>query len=184
MRTLRHHLTPQVAHEIVSFIRAGGYPQVAAEAAGIPGDVFERWLERGRRRHARGTYRTFAGQVRQAAAVARLGAEVEALKKDPRFWLRHGPGRETEARRGWTGPVRPTALPGPAGGMPAGEECVRLVTTILDALGPFPEAHDAILRAIDAPEPAPGRGRRPRPARGSADGQGGDGVNGRSPEAV
>ena len=37
--------TPVLADTIVSYIRAGAYPQVAAEAAGLPRADFRRWLE-------------------------------------------------------------------------------------------------------------------------------------------
>ena len=45
----RYRLTPALQEKIVAYIRAGGFPHVAAEAAGLPRRVFERWLERGQR---------------------------------------------------------------------------------------------------------------------------------------
>lgn len=81
---------------ILAGIRAGGYPQVAAEAWGVPAELFRRWMRRGR----------FKDEVRQAAAQARLRAEIETRDKDARFWLRHGPGKERPDAPGWSAPPR------------------------------------------------------------------------------
>ena len=104
----RVRLTPEVSAQIVAGIRAGGYPHVAAEAWGVPKDVFDDWLERGNRKNAWEPYRSFARDVRQAFAQARLSAEMAGFKKDPKLWLVHGPGRESEQRPGWSVSVKPT----------------------------------------------------------------------------
>src|SRR5688500_16408139 len=91
----RHRLTPAIEQAIVSYVRAGGFPHVAAEAAGVPAEVYEDWMRRGESPRAPANYRAFAESVRQAAAHARLSAEVEALKEKPLDWLRGGPGRQT-----------------------------------------------------------------------------------------
>src|SRR5436305_15272972 len=83
-----------LADRILSYIRSGGYPLVAAEAAGVPREVFLRWIERGMRQRAREPYRSFARGVRQAAAHGRLVAELAVYGKDPKYWLAHGPGKE------------------------------------------------------------------------------------------
>lgn len=41
-------LTPELAYEIVSYINAGNYPQIAAEACGVGKSTYYRWLEKGR----------------------------------------------------------------------------------------------------------------------------------------
>ena len=66
MARTRHLLTPAVEQAILSFIRAGGFPVVAAEAAGVPRAVFERWLARGEAPRGPAKYRAFAEAVRQA----------------------------------------------------------------------------------------------------------------------
>lgn len=99
-------LTPQVEHTILSFIRAGGFPHVAAEAAGIPRRVFEGWLDEGERPDAQGPMQEFARAVRQAEAQARLSAEVSLFTERPLDWLKCGPGRPTPDRPGWTAPAR------------------------------------------------------------------------------
>src|SRR5262249_33979079 len=83
------------AEALLGSIRSGAYPQVAAEAAGVHRKVFLAWLGRGERPKAREPYRSFAAEVRQAAAMSRVKAETDLREKDPRFWLKHGPGRET-----------------------------------------------------------------------------------------
>src|SRR4051794_32607508 len=102
-------LTPGLQSLIVQFIRAGGYDWVAAEAAGVPQRLFERWLRLGERTRRR-PYQAFYHEVFKAPAEARLTAELGALKQDPRFWLRHGPGREQPDRPGWTNAARPGLL--------------------------------------------------------------------------
>jgi hypothetical protein len=102
MAGARYRLTAALQKEIVAFIRAGGYPHVAAEAAGLPREVFARWMERGRRRGAPAIYRAFARAVREAEAQARLDAEVNVRKAKPLDWLKAGPGKENAERPGWT----------------------------------------------------------------------------------
>src|SRR2546421_628308 len=96
--------TPELQQRICAFIRAGGFPRVAAEAAGVPAGVFERWLRRGKRRRAPDCYRAFAEAVAQARAQARLAAELQVFEKrplDPPYhrtpspgpWSRTSPGR-------------------------------------------------------------------------------------------
>src|SRR5580698_9687677 len=103
-------LTPQLSKDIASSIRAGGYPHVAGEAWGVPKDVFDDWLKRGNQKNAWEPYRTFAIEVRQAFAQARLRAEAASYEKDPKLWLVHGPGRETEEQPGWSVPVKRTDI--------------------------------------------------------------------------
>jgi hypothetical protein len=102
-------LTPDVEARILGYIRAGGFAHVAAEAAGVPRETFADWLDRGSRTGAREPYRSFARQVREALAQARLRAEIAVMDKTPLHWLRYGPGRETAEAAGWTGTVRPAS---------------------------------------------------------------------------
>jgi hypothetical protein len=155
----RHELTPQTQQAIVAYIRAGGFAYVAAEAAGVPRAVFERWLRRGDGRRAPAKYRAFRAAVRQAEAQARLGAEVAILSARPLDWLRSGPGRATTDSPGWTASVRPLPLArasaDPAALQP--EEQV-LVSTLLHLLEPYPEARAAVAAALaEAAPPAPPR---------------------------
>lgn len=140
---------PQKADTILSHIRAGAYPQVAAETAGLHRKVFLDWLARGERRKARQPYRRFAESVRQAAATARVQAETDLKEKDPRFWLKHGPGRETPDYPGWAGEVKPADLIDPHA-LPAvdGPEWNRLCYRMLQALDPFPEARLALAEVL------------------------------------
>src|SRR5215207_9715872 len=100
-------LTAAVEKAIVAYVRAGGLPEVAAEAAGVPRATFQRWMNQGESPGGKPRYRAFAQAVRQAEAQARLGAEVSARSDKPLDWLRCGPGRETEEQRGWTSNARP-----------------------------------------------------------------------------
>src|ERR1700678_4070987 len=99
-------LTPELEAKIVASIRAGGYPVVAAQAWGVSKELFERWLARGRRKNAREPYRRFARNVDQALGQARLRAEMDAYKDDPKSWLKHGPGKELPGQPGWSALVK------------------------------------------------------------------------------
>src|SRR5262245_35499216 len=99
----RHWITPKATQEICAFIRAGAYPHVAAEAAGVPKEEFDLWMHKGTtQKRGRSDFRAFAEQVRKAMAQARLRAEMKVLEEDPLAWLRSGPGKEQGDRPGWT----------------------------------------------------------------------------------
>lgn len=134
-------LTPQVQHQICSAIRSGGFAHVAAASAGVAPRLFKRWFKRGLRRAAAEPYRSFAAEVRQAIAQARLAAEIAAFKKEPKAWLEHGPGKETPNSPGWTGVVPAcTGQEETRRDVFAQPELVRLFHELLDALADFPEA--------------------------------------------
>jgi hypothetical protein len=154
MARRRQPLTPQVQERICSFIRAGGFAHVAAEAAGVPRAVFDDWLERGQPhpgRRAPKLYRDFCRAVRQAQAEARLAAELKLLEKNPLQWLKCGPGRETATAAGWTAPVKPLF----AGAERAVNalllpEVQEVLAAMLEALAPFPEARAALAPFVAA----------------------------------
>src|SRR5437016_2769790 len=98
-------LTPATEDSILAGIRSGGFPHVAAAAFGIPHSVFKKWLRRAAKAK-NSEYAMFARKVEQAQATARLNAEIQTHHKDPRLWLRSGPGRETPTAAGWTTFVR------------------------------------------------------------------------------
>lgn len=152
MSSTQPKLTPAIQQAIVAYVRAGGFPHVAAEAAGVPADVFERWLQLGERPRAAAKYREFADAVRQAAAQARLGAEVTARTDKPLDWLRGGPGRAAPHSDGWTGPARaPSAAS--ADSPLLSPEVQQLVTTLLDALADHPQARAAVAAALQQVSP-------------------------------
>src|SRR5215207_126872 len=97
--------TPELEQQICSWIRSGGFPHVAAECAGVPTAVFERWLRVGSRPRAPRAYRDFAAEVRKAVAQARMRAEIDAYKQDATVWLKSGPGKDNPASPGWSNPV-------------------------------------------------------------------------------
>ena len=88
-------LTPELQERIVAALRAGGFPEVAAQAWGVSPRTFRRWMRRGEVQEIE-PYRSFAAAVREAIAQARLRAEMDIFEElGPRIWLQHGPGRET-----------------------------------------------------------------------------------------
>ncbi len=144
MARSRHRLTPELQQTIAAYVRAGGFPHVAAGAAGIPAPVFERWLRRGRKRGAEPAYRDFSEAILQAAAQARMRAETAVFKNRPLDWLRSGPGRETTGNPGWTASAR-AAPPAPQRRINPllQPELQQMLSALLQALTPFPEARTA-----------------------------------------
>src|SRR5262249_46303054 len=85
-----YQLTPEIQNTICAYIRAGGYPHVAAEAAGIPKAVFDSWLVMGRKKRAKPHFKALCDAIKQAQAQARLGAEVKVFDQNPSLWLKSG----------------------------------------------------------------------------------------------
>ncbi len=98
----RYRLTLALQEKIVAFIRAGGFAHVAAEAAGLPREVFARWLARGEGDGAPVNYRAFARAIREAEAQARLKAELNVREDKPLDWLKAGPGKASADNPGWS----------------------------------------------------------------------------------
>ena len=153
---------PTRAQALVTYIRQGGFPLVAADAAGVPVPAFVAWMERGERAGAREPLRGFATNVRQAIAQARLLAELAVCKKDPKFWLGHGPGRETPESTGWTKPVRPAEGPNVENDWLERERS--LCALMLEMLTPFPEARATVSERLLAEPPVAAARKEREPA--------------------
>jgi hypothetical protein len=95
-------LPAELEDRIVYAIVAGGYAHIAAQAAGVPLRQWRRWLALGRRPTGPLACQLLYHKVQQARAVARLKIEIEARDKDPRFWLKTGPGKDPEEGPGWS----------------------------------------------------------------------------------
>jgi hypothetical protein len=154
---------PARAQALLAYLRQGGFPFVAADAAGVPPELFHAWMRRGEQPGAREPLRSFARSVRQAIAQARLLAELSVCKKDPKFWLGHGPGRQTPDSAGWTGPARATDRP--AEPTDPQESARSLCALVLDTLTPFPEARARVSEQLLArPEARASSGAADAPA--------------------
>jgi hypothetical protein len=139
----RPRITPEIERLVVATIRNGGYPHIAAAAAGIPRPVFERWLERGQA-SAAPPYRQFWERVQQARAHARLSAEMEVRKKDVKFWLRYGPGKDRADAPGWTS--KPTSRRRRA----KGGEVQEFLGLLMLGLERFPDARQAVADLVES----------------------------------
>ena len=148
MAEKRIRLTPELGQQIVAGIRSGGYPHVAAEAWGVPKEVFDDWLKRGNEENPWEPYKSFAADVRQAFAQARLRAEMVGFEKDPKTWLVHGPGRESEQHPGWSVSVKPVEATAESHNVLLDPELMALFRTLLEILTPYPEAHDKVAEAL------------------------------------
>jgi hypothetical protein len=141
-------LTPELTEQIAAAIHAGGYPHVAAEAFGVPKDVFDDWLKRGNQKNAWDPYRTFAIEVRKAFALARLRAEAASYEKNPKLWLVNGPGRETEEQPGWSVPVKPTDVGAEGHNALLDPQLMAIFRTVMEVLEPYPEASSKVAQAL------------------------------------
>jgi hypothetical protein len=134
---------------VLSYIRAGGYPLIAAEAAGVPSEVFLQWIAWGENQSAGEPYAGFARGVRQAAAQGRLVAELAVHEKDPKYWLAHGPGKETGNNPGWTAEARPSGAVESLGEAASTvDQWQTLYALLMNALADHPEARLAVAEAL------------------------------------
>jgi hypothetical protein len=141
--------TAEQTQSIASFIRSGGFPHVAAEAAGVSVEVFDFWLRLGRAPNAGAVLRQFYEAVRQARAHARVVAEMAAFKNRPLEWLKSGPGKETVDSAGWTGTIKPqTAAEDEELNPLLRPELREVFHKLLQALAPFAEARAAAARVL------------------------------------
>jgi hypothetical protein len=109
-------LTDDIARTVCSFIRAGVFDHVAAEAAGISPRTLRDWVARGEGTHPTRSctpkLRRFARDVRTAKAEVRAGAEARVYREQPKHWLAWA-ARSRPERQGWTDPDRvPDVEPG------------------------------------------------------------------------
>lgn len=146
-RPIRQRLTRKLIRELGERIRAGAYEHVAAESLGVPYSLLQEW-------HARGLelpppkpiYRELADAIRAARAHARFMVEMEMRTAQPRYWLLHGPGKETATAPGWTAPVR--AAPVTSAAHDDAERVADVCTKVLDALVGHPEIRAKVAAAL------------------------------------
>jgi hypothetical protein len=143
-------LTPAIERSIVAYVRAGGFPHVAAVAAGVPRELFDEWMQNGAQADSK--FRSFYLAVLQAQAQARLAAETKALEEKPMDWLKCGPGRDTADSPGWTAAARASQRSGNAStDLFRHPELQGLFAAVLDLLTPFPEARAVVAEAFFGP---------------------------------
>src|SRR5258708_39567226 len=148
MHRILPRLTAALEQTVAAYIRAGGFPHVAAEAAGVPRAVFDDWLRRGSAARPGVKYRRFSDAVRLAQAQARLGAEIAALKDKPLDWLKAGPGNERPEAPGWSALAKAQAgraRPTPLLLQPESQAFLRLLLRAVDA---HPEAKASVPRQV------------------------------------
>lgn len=135
---------------ILASIRAGGYPHVAAEAYGVAAEQVLRGIHRKQARKLPRGVRRLAVRVREAAARARLKAEMAVHDADPRFWLRHGPGKETLEAPGWSALAKPVfGTDGTrADDFLASRQGRAILATIDRALQAYPEARAVVAAEV------------------------------------
>jgi hypothetical protein len=144
MARARYRLTLALQEKIASFIRAGGFAHVAAEAAGLPREVFARWLARGERADAPAKYRAFARAIREAEAQARLQAELNVRKAKPFDWLKDGPGKGSADNPGWSNPKSGAAAVNKIDPAQVWSEVLYLFGRCAEQLAAFPDARAAL----------------------------------------
>jgi hypothetical protein len=144
-------LTAGIQRTICAYIRSGAYPEIAAAAAGVDVATFRHWRALGTRRKARKIYKEFVAAVAVASAEARVAAELGVFKDDPKTWLTKGPGRETQDAAGWSGVVRPLLAlsDNRTINLLADPGASAILTMLLAALVPYPEARKAVIAALN-----------------------------------
>jgi hypothetical protein len=141
------NITREQQAEIVTRIRSGSYPHVAAESVGVPRRVFDEWMSAGRKQR-RGRRRDFCRAVSQALAEIRAAMEIAAKKQDPKFWLRFGPGKDGGNLRGW-GPAAKRRARKASKQTDWQPELFALLAEIAERLQDMPEARQVILDVMD-----------------------------------
>lgn len=149
----KHQHTAEIEALIVGYIHQGAYPYVAAEAAGIPRKVFERWMRRGANTGDQ-PYRDFWVRVQRVAAAVRIRQECYAFKNDPKLWLRYGPGRDAPARPGWSNPLKRRPRKKKAAALDRAVRQHPIWVWVLEALTPFPDAREAVIGVLHRAEAA------------------------------
>lgn len=153
MARARYRLTLALQEKIAAFIRAGGYAHVAAEAAGLPREVFARWRERGQRSDAPANYRAFARAIREAEAQARLQAELNVRSDKPLDWLKAGPGKASADNPGWGNAGKAAGAEAERGQV--WSDVLHLFGRCAEQLAAYPDARAALaswLAALPCPE--------------------------------
>jgi hypothetical protein len=117
---------------------------VAAEAAGLPQEVFARWRARGRRSDAPPAYRNFERAICEAEAQARLDTEVKVRTDKPLDWLKAGPGKDRADSPGWTNPGKPRTSAGGADAESLRAQMLQLLGRCVEKLQDYPEARAAL----------------------------------------
>jgi len=82
-------LTAEVQEEILRGIRAGAYPEVAAQRVGVSRTAFYEWMQRGRQARKAGEgglYADFADAVEEAKGHAETKAVAVVLKAADKSW--------------------------------------------------------------------------------------------------
>ena len=139
--------TPEITHTITSYLQAGGTPGIAAQAAGISEQTFNRWITRGKTSRAPRALKAFFKAVEQAHAQARLRAEIAAFNDKPLEWLKNGPCRgELEwGKKGMGKKTEADELP-----QFHTQKFLHLVMKVLEA---FPEARKGLADALHQTKP-------------------------------
>lgn len=151
--------TVTVEAVILGGIRQGGYPHVAAQAAGVEPHLFDDWMHWGTARGSKNKpYREFRSKVLQAQAQARLKAEHAIFSTRPDKWLLLGPGKERTGSPGWSAQAKPVLTSQTQINLLASPEWNGLWSTILGTLSEFPEARAALVEAVTVLDGTPGGG--------------------------
>jgi hypothetical protein len=74
---------------------------------------------------------------------------MDVRAKDARFWLHYGPGKESPGNPGWSAMAKPAPPSARTLHFLLDPEFLALLSIILQELAPYPEARQAILRAVD-----------------------------------
>lgn len=140
-------LTPELHADIVRTIKAGNYIETAAAMAGINRDTLREWVRQGVR-HPKGKYGSFARDIEQAMAHAEV-IDVLGIRKagekewTARAWLLERRFPDRWGKRGSEVTINLVQTP----------QWQELKAKIAEALVPYPDAAEAVARALGGGEP-------------------------------
>ena len=112
-----------------------------AEACGVSASQLALWLKR----------KGFKKALQQAAAQARVAAELRVFQEDAKTCLQSGPGKDTPSEPGWTYEVKPRITEvNQQINVLLHPQLQDLFAALLQLLAPFPEARIAVAQALAA----------------------------------
>ena len=105
-------------------------------------------VQRGQASDAKEPYRSFAREIADAQAKARLRAEMTLFERDPKSWLLHGPGRESETAAGWSVTVKPADGITESRNALLDPELMQLFHVVMQVLRPHPDISARVAQAL------------------------------------
>lgn len=147
-KTTGIQITPELTERICQSIIQGGFPHIAAQAAGVRLETFERWMKPSKR-DGQTVSKRFQTAIKTAEATARLHAEIAVMDRNPLEWLKAGPGKQRTGLDGWTTHVKPSITrTNQTVNLLLNPQMAGIFGALMQVLAPFPDARLAVAKAL------------------------------------